>query len=162
MEKLEFMKSGRTLAANMTQPQKIEFMRNRGVIIQQTISPIPTEAIETKPIAELMPLVEEQRPLEKEKVENVEPVQTSLSSEDISIDDDLISYAIKLSLDDNKPLKSTDPSPLKDEKPQLNEIIQRINNVPGKNIVINYNVTIKQKVKNSTQNINIGKNNSNY
>lgn len=124
MEKIEFMKSGGALAANMTQQQKIEFMRNRGVIVQQIISPIPTEVIETKPM--------------DEKVENIEPVPTSLNTKD------------------------KEPLPLNDENPRLNEIIQKINNVPGKNIIINYNVTIKQKVKNSSQNINIGNKTNNY
>lgn len=171
--KTQFMKNGPALAATMTQQQKIEFMRNgrqvANQLVQQTIQtnkpiekevPLPPQ----KPISEITPVKketdQESYPSKEDTPEPIFPSKDeSISEDDLSTENELIDYAIKLSLDDNKEvLEEKTPNA---NSVSLNEIVQKIGKTPGKNITINYNVKIKQKVKNSVQNINIGKKNSN-
>lgn len=153
-EKLEFMKNGATWRANMTLQEKFEFMRNKGQTSQQIIdltqqAQQATNVKETKPIAKEPPLQVEQEIIQ----------DFPLNEDDLLTENQLINHAIKLSLDDNQ--TSTNREPSNDNQPKFNETIQKIINVPGKNIIINYNVTMNQKLHDSSQNINIGKKNSN-
>ena len=170
-EKLEFMKNGPTWRANMTVQEKLSFMRNKGQISHQIIdlTQEETNVTETKPFEKETeaPLQEptviiENYPLNKENLtQNLPLNKGSLDEDDLLTENELINYAIKLSLDDTPPLNNKEPS--NHNQPTFNETIQKIVKVPGnnKNIIINYNVTIHQKLKNSSQNINIGKKNSN-
>lgn len=164
MEKIEIMKNGPSLARNMTQQQKIQFMRNGGYIFQQISEHVPEEV---KPIEVLnSPAPQEPEPELEDKIENRQPepvietpiveeikhnIEHPVTEDDKITEEELINHAIKFSLNE--------PQPILKETIQA---VQKINNVPGKNIIINYNVTIKQKLKNSSQNINIGNKNNNY
>lgn len=135
MEKIEFMRNGASLSKTMTLQQKLEFMRNRGQPVQQLSEQVTKE--EVKPVENEKPFVQ------------VEPIliEQSLEEDDKSTEEELISHAIKLSLEN---------------QPELNKVIQKVNNTPQENITINYNITIKQKLKYSSQNINLGNKNKNY
>lgn len=150
-EKLEFMKNGPKWGANMTVNQKLEFMRNRGQTSEQVIdiTKQETNSNETKPIETNF------------TIEIQKDIKDNLGEDDLLTENELLNYAINLSLDDSKPINEEEPS--KDNQPIFNETIQKIVNVPAsaKNIIINYNVTINQKLKDSSQNINIGKKNNN-
>lgn len=162
MEKIELMKNGASVAKTMTQNQKIQFMRNGGYIFQQISEPVPEEI---KPIEVLNSPIPQDQELE-DKIENKPPepviespidqeikqnIEQPVTEDDKLTEEELINHAIKLSLNETQPILK-----------ETIQAIQKINNVPGKNIIINYNVTIKQKLKNSSQNINIGNKNNNY
>lgn len=178
MDKIEFMKNGPALAATMTQQQKIEFMRNGRQIANQltqqniqTIKPVEKETSlpPQTPIAETIPLKndvpQQEENIFQESVPEEVVSDNGISDDSLSTESELINYAIKLSLDDKAPEQQPKQNIVNKDSVSLNEIVQKVENIPGiagKNIIINYNVKIKQKVENSVQNINIGKKNNNH
>ncbi len=140
MDKTEFMRNGPALSATMTQQQRIEFMRNG----RQISKHLSQQVLPKETPQETENTVETEKPLEQE--ENL-PSQYAINDDVSLTENDLLNHVIKLSLHDIQPT--------------LGESIQRADNASGKNIIVNYNVTIKQKLKYSNQNINIGNKNNN-
>jgi len=136
--RLEYMRNGAALSATMTQQQKIEFMRNGRQIAQQLSQQVLPKEIPQEIPQETKP-AQPEKPLDQEN--NFFP-ESTLDEDEKWIEDDILNHVIKLSLDDNQPI--------------ISEATQTVDNANGKNVIINYNVTIKQKLNYSSQNINIG------
>ncbi len=139
-KRLEFMRNGAALSATMTQEQRIEFMRNGRQISQQLSQQVIVKEVP-----------QEKKPVEAEKRSDQTQdlgAQHVLDHDVNLTEDDIINHVLKLSLSDNQPATS--------------EFTQRIDNGSGKNTIVNYNVTINQKLDGSSQNINIGKKNNNF
>jgi hypothetical protein len=133
-KKIEFMRNGASLSRSMPAHQKIEFMRNGQQVIRQLSDEENNHDKNDKPFVQC---VQKEQPI----------IISPLKDDDKLTEEELVDYVSQLSLEEHQAV--------------INEAIQKEKNPLEKNITVNYNVKIKQKLKNASQIINFGNKNNN-